>query len=99
MDYEFCGEGNLVGNKWTFIKKEAIDKIYWLIKGINVEIKGKFNKKRRVRRSKIKRIKYGRIEYNRYRSIVDYYQIKTNGINGVYNIKVAISTGKIGDLA
>lgn len=89
----------MVGNKWTFIKKEAIDKIYWLMKGINVEIKGKFNKKRRVRRSKIKRIRYGRIEYNRYRSIVDYYQIKTNGINGVYNIRVAISTGKIGDLA
>lgn len=79
--------------KWTEIKeKDMNNSIGSCIYGISVEIKGRFSKKRRIRRSMKKRLRIGRLEYNTISGIIDYNQIQAIGVQGVYNIRVGMST-------
>lgn len=78
---------------WTEIMNKRLDStILSGIRGIYIEIKGKISKQRRVKRRKKYTIRIGRLEFNKVSNILDYYQIKTIGVNGVYNIKICINT-------
>lgn len=86
--------------KWTDIREKRINtRIISGIRGIYIEIKGRISKKRRVRRRKKYIIRKGRLEFNKVSNILDYDQIKTIGVNGVYNIKICIHTWIGGDKA
>lgn len=85
---------------WTDIMDKRINsRIISGIRGIYIEIKGKISKQRRVKRGKKYIIRKGRLEFNKVSNILDYYQIKTIGVNGVYNIKICINTFIWGDKA
>nr|QUQ05892.1 ribosomal protein S3 [Neoconidiobolus thromboides] len=78
---------------WLKIKENYINKeIKSYIKGIYIIVKGRISKKRRAQRSMKYRINIGRLEFNKINNMMDYSQIKINGINGVYNIKIGIKT-------
>lgn len=92
---EYKEKGNVEKDqyKWTEIKKKDMNKrIKSLIYGIKVEIKGRISKKRRIRRSMKKRLRIGRLEYNTISNIIDYNQTQAIGVQGVYNIRVGLST-------
>lgn len=80
--------------KWTEIerRKGTVRGVDAYIYGLKVEIKGRISKKRRIRRSNKKGLRIGRLEYNTISNIIDYYQIESIGVQGVYNIRVGMST-------
>lgn len=87
--------------KWTDIRMKRINsRIISGIRGIYIKIKGKISKQRRVKRGKKYIIRIGTLEFNKVSNILDYDQIKTIGVNGVYNIKISINTWiSLGDKA
>lgn len=79
--------------KWTDISQKRINtRIISGIRGIYIEINGRISKHRRVKRSKKDIINKGTLEFNKVSNILDFDQIKTIGVNGVYNIKICINT-------